>query len=967
MAHTTSVEISDEFSILICRKPDSQANRPRTNVVNVFVIDNSGSMGYMTRQCADTFSKIYDLTKNGNINMMPGMLILFSEYAKVYSNTITSSNDVQKVSFPYQGQTNITAGIDCAITSIINHKKLSGNADIHYIITFLSDGGHNNGLRFDKYSLNALRSKIDEAKIKLSLIVVGIVNSDTTLGMSIKTSLETVHMPHLDSVYYARSGYEFQPTLQKVLEGFTKSLDDCLTIKLKLENAVFINESMSTETTCFLSSGSSQNYLVVRRTDKSRDYAVYINDEKVNTETHVKQLSNEDITNVIDALCPKLSQKNIASGVNSIKEQVQLLQSLIDTAEIFFANLLKVQEVGATADDIGKIHIKPSDRLKMIKKMKTTQHTFALERNKLKALIVTVENNSAKQAEYLTGINKKYATKAINRTDMTDVSLVDVFNDVNKTAGEIEKIKGPEIEHNNDLSLLSLNTPQEEYDEWLSIKERKLDDFDNVYAFLAFCGYSGYPVKFQHNNAVQMDPFQTSCLDIEPCMIDSPSIMLANQLNYNNIKSPSGKPITDVLVLVSPSCPEQSLLAMRSILYKYHCSITLCRDLYMFHPRMSFSLHAHSLLTCINSYCETGSTAYLNLGINIVYSAYKLGIGRSDTQKALFARWFDEGATLTQSDADNCNHPVQLPLLLAVNSLPIKLEDPHDTYMPLINLLNEAMARTMRVKLASNPAVTATGFAQRLLGIDSQNSPKPDMENLLSHEPPLEDVRNTCTNIPYNVYNSAVMSDLHIKNSTIIDYVDTSLRPYLRTFHFCYLIQKFLQESSKTWKDLSKDIESFNEELSNYMRDKMAQIKDTTVYKYLNVTDNKKVQLASMNMFLQGTLHTDSGSRADILDYNVFDASTFRKMSVDLMMAFYEEACKVKREKYMEIIGDVTLGSALSASNEEYDAMLGVHTHGFCKNKFWALLRASKGNEKKRKLFFDKSNSTVSRCLRKTA
>jgi hypothetical protein len=958
MADISTVRLSDDYSIFICKKNSANGVNKKTNVMMVYVVDNSGSMGYMTQACATAFGQIYDLTKNNNINMLPGALILFSESAQVLSTNIKSVKDIQDIRFPGQGQTNITAGIEAAVNVILNHKKSNGD-DVHYIINFLSDGGHNCGQVLDKYLLNTWKWKLDTANVRLSVIVVGVINPDTTLGMLIKTNLETVEMAHLDSVYFAREQYSVQSVLEKVQTGFVKSLDDCTIVKLKIDNAVFISDNMSDVTTCFLSNGAKQSYFVVKHTDKNKDYTFYANDIKINNSITIKQLCKEDITEVIDAISPKLSQKNIANGVNSIREQVKLLEGLIDCAENFFKALLdkenKEGNAELTVEDIGKKHMKPFDRLQMIKKLKTVKNDFATEKNKLKLLLVTVENSSAKQADYLNGVNKKYAAKAINKSDMTDVSLDQIYNDTCKVAQEISNAKNNNDYVESDPSILSFNTPKEQYIEWLSVKDRTVNDFDNIYAFLSFCGFTGYPIKFEHNNAVQMDPFQTNCLDIEPYVIDSPSIMLANQMNYKQLKSPlADKPITDILVLVNPSCPNASLSAMNSMLYKYLCSVTLCRDLYMFNPKMSFSLHAHSLLKSIDLFCETNSEAYLKLALNIVYSAYKLKIN----YPTLFKHWIQECNGLTQGERDNCSHPVQLLLLLGLNSI-----ETDDVFIPLTNMLNETMSRIMKIKLASIPNITANSFAQELFGINADNSPKPNMVDVLSQEPSNEDVRNSCTNVDHEKYNSDVLNKLYIKQHSVSEFVDTMLKPYVRTFHFCLSLQEYLNISKKTWKDLSEDMEDGDDkEILENIRKEMDNVRTSSIYTYLKVSE-AKINLVSMNIFLQGMLYTDSSSRSDVLDYNVYENTTFRKMSVDLMMEFYSAGCKVKREQYLAIIGDVTCADALNASEQEYSNMIGVHTHGHSKEKFWALLRATRGNPKKRDIFVSKSNHVVQKCF----
>ena len=637
----------------------------------------------------------------------------------------------------------------------------------------------------------------------------------------------------------------------------------------------------------------------------------------------------------------------------SIREQIKLLEELISNGEIFLEKILKKNSnKEPQIEDVGRRQIKPSDRLQMVKKMNASSINFKTEKNKLKALLVTIENNSAKQAEYLTGINKKYASKAISRSATADISIDQIYNDIVKIANNMTTLNDDINTNNkmNDTSILSLETPLEQCKEWLAIKEKKVDEFDNEYSFLVFAGFIGHPIKFEHNNAVQMDPFQTRCINIEPYLVDSPSIMLANQLNHQAFKSPiNNEPITDVLVLVSPTCPIHSLLTMKSLSYKLLCSVTLCRDLQMYNPKMTFSMYSHAFMKAIDLYFTTSSSAYLKLAINILYSAHKLGI----SSPKLFTHWFEECGTLTQNEEDNCNHPVQLLLLLGLNKV-----NSNNANIPLVNMLNEALSRIIRIRLVN---LDTRKLAQQLCNITANNSPKPDMSDLLKPEPSNEDVRNSCNNIELYNINHSVLKQYNIAEKSIVEFVDNALKPYFRTFQFCLEMHKCTGEMSA---DLALEIEKNGvDNIAQSIKKQLDPYIKMNLYEYLNI--NNKIELVATNMFLQASLYTDSSSRVDILDFNVFEGSTFRKMAVDLMMDFYSEGCKIKREEYLKIIGNVTYGQALTASEQQFEMMLGLHTHGLTSQKFRALLKATKGNKAKREIFMNKSNTTVSACFTK--
>jgi len=118
-------------------------------------------------------------------------------------------------------------------------------------------------------------------------------------------------------------------------------------------------------------------------------------------------------------------------------------------------------------------------------------------------------------------------------------------------------------------------------------------------------------------------------------------------------------------------------------------------------------------------------------------------------------------------------------------------------------------------------------------------------------------------------------------------------------------------------------------------------------------------------MFLQATLCHDSQNRTDIVQKNVLDSQTFQELIIDLRMAYYFEACKLKKQQWANLIGDVTYEQAYNSDETAYDLMIGTHTHGHSKKQFWALLRAATINANKLDIFYRKSNGTVKNCLKR--
>jgi len=255
----------------------------------------------------------------------------------------------------------------------------------------------------------------------------------------------------------------------------------------------------------------------------------------------------------------------------------------------------------------------------------------------------------------------------------------------------------------------------------------------------------------------------------------------------------------------------------------------------------------------------------------------------------------------------------------------------------------------------------------QLFGIDSTNSPIPNPD-IMAEEPTLISVRESCQHWTDVNQNSNILQKF--TQDDISTFVNNITIPYLQTFHFCMLIQKYLSENNINWDRIITNMENIGNvcpKLSDYLSFEMKKIHNSTIYDYFNVTNEKKIELLANNMFTQAVLLHDSQSRLNVNQKNVFDSTTFQDTIIDLRMAIYFDACKVKKEKWLSIIGDVTFEEAFRADENVFSSMLGVHSHGLAKSQFWAMVCAALGNEKKTKIFLSKSNSGVTVCFEKSA
>lgn len=943
----------------------------KPNIMNVLLIDNSGSMGSATKQCTMSIGKgMFELPENA-VNVIPGAIMLFDDKVTFLSKTIKSPKDII-YNFPPQGSTNITLAIKASIEYILEH--CAKNKNIHYILTFLSDGGHNYGDNLTATDIQNMRKIIDKHDVKLSIIVVGISSNDTRLGMMIKTGLETITLSKLNSVYYASSTSEMNSVIEDLTSGCMTSLCSGKTVSISVKNGKFL-ENMLDKIDTFLY--NDETVILVESNGQNVPELIINNISIIPEITHVK---SSDISLIMNSVIPKLSQIRVAYGVDKINAQITLLNNMIDKAEKLFET---VASKHFAVGDIGKIQMTPLERLTMIKQLKRSTNMFCEERNKLKLLKASVENNSAKQAEYLDGFTKKYSAKAVLKSNTVNVSCQEVLKQLKDNKDTLLEAlnKDKQLLQNNaeyECSFLSLNNAFEQLNEWVNAIETATEgDFPDIYSLLVCFGFSAYPVQFEKNNAVQMDPFQTNCKYIETTLIDTSSLMLSNQLEHT-VMSPSRQEITDGLILVNPLCPETSVFLMKNTaIYQYICSVILCRDLYMYHPKMTFSMHSHSLVKTIDEYyANNNSTVYLELGLKTLYSIRKYwgDYCMVSPNVDLFKRWFCDLETITQSEKDGCNHPVQLLLLLG--SLDLKQlnidVDTIDVNTAFVNIMNEFLARLLKIKLINLSGNTqdtknlAISLLQKLYQITKENSPKPNSD-IMVQEPTLVSIRETCQHWAEisNETNSSSYNVLQKFNTTSMkEFVNDSLKKYLYTFNFALSVQNYIKEHNTSWDEIINAIEhdkKLPDKILNYMSRKMKNV-SKTVYNYLGIVDEQKVEKLAETMFAQSLLCHDSQSRSGINLKSVLDNITLQEIIIDLRMAFYFDACKVKREQWLKIIGDATYEGALNADVNVYEKMIGTHTHGLCSKQFWALLHAAKDDEQKLQVFitpFSVKNGTL--------
>src|SRR3990172_9233344 len=154
---------------------------------------------------------------------------------------------------------------------------------------------------------------------------------------------------------------------------------------------------------------------------------------------------------------------------------------------------------------------------------------------------------------------------------------------------------------------------------------------------------------------------------------------------------------------------------------------------------------------------------------------------------------------------------------------------------PLVKLLNEIMARTMKMILVNTCAKRgmeahetkklAVKIMQELFNITPENSPKPDPD-IMVQEPTMESIRESCEGWTETDDEVSVLGQMGI-NDDIITFVNKILQPYVRTYHLGKSLQNFLIDTGLSWDMLCGRIEeigSIPKDLLDYMSKKMERI-----------------------------------------------------------------------------------------------------------------------------------------------
>lgn len=382
-----------------------------------FVLDNSASMGERTNEAKSVFSGLVDSASSG-----PCSLTLFADEGTLQSSNIMSSAQMLNLPRLSQGSTNIPAGVRTAMECIVLHEKkeeekaarnnVPGAPKTHHLLVLLTDGDHNRGSRpeveFPKIGEECLAVI---PNVQLSVIVVGITrNSSTSMGMLLKTSLETVPLADVQNIFFAVDRHE----MKAVMEKLVKDLECISTGKIRTvsnDHSNLIGEfgASLTDNLTVRTSPRDSDLTFLMESKEEPDH-IFLDGNRMELVAGVEGCG-VDFELVADAIgdhIDKIRIQRVASASpEKIRSAVSQLNALVDVLE------KELSSKGKSGLALKKAN--GPERLKQHRAIHRTTQMARELRNQLADVANFTANSSEEQAAFLIGKQSKFASKALRR------------------------------------------------------------------------------------------------------------------------------------------------------------------------------------------------------------------------------------------------------------------------------------------------------------------------------------------------------------------------------------------------------------------------------------------------------------------------------------------------------------------------------------------------------------------------
>jgi uncharacterized protein YegL len=407
-------------TIPVSHDAGDEAATPSSPIAIHFVIDNSGSMGGLTREVQMQFAPLVDSA--ATTCAAACSLTFFDDVATLASGDIRSTEQMMLLQAPTtQGSTNIPAGIDSALQVIERQEAAISQGgkrqqDIHHVLILLTDGGHNSGPNpTTEFPKLARRVKETMPSLQLSVVVVGVTrNSSTAMGMHLKTCLETVPLDNgdglLQPIYFCLSPREMQHITEQLIEGVNATARGSMCTVSHPRPILVSNLGWPLQTSLAQRLMPNDTHITCLLQTIDQPDLIYINDHTIRL-VHAQPQQKPDwllVFETISQQIDKMKIRKVAANADpgALRRCIEQLSAIIACVD---------REMMDGQPALRLNHLDGAQRLQQHRALSQSLSMGRELRNQLADAANFAANSSAEQAAFLTGKTSKFAHKALRR------------------------------------------------------------------------------------------------------------------------------------------------------------------------------------------------------------------------------------------------------------------------------------------------------------------------------------------------------------------------------------------------------------------------------------------------------------------------------------------------------------------------------------------------------------------------
>ncbi|CAJ1963528.1 unnamed protein product [Cylindrotheca closterium] len=372
-----------------------------------FVVDNSGSMGSMTREVMYIFADMVD-----SVATAPCSMTVFAGNAQTLNANITSAKQMRELQLPAQGMTNIPAGVENAINIITlkERQRMADGATIprtHHVLILLSDGHHNTGAAPDKV-FPTFKTKIPDDAM-LSTIVVGLSEqSSTSMGMLLKKSIETVSFQteSVQTIYFAKTNSALRTILGNLEAGLNSAVQGTFHEITTPFPAIIQDFASKPKETIRVHANSDTTCIPLLCCFADVPKSIRVNGQEISVAAK-EEIPFDLLTTMIQGLIDKTKVKIVAA-----KDRKEVISKSVKYLDILY-NLVKAHQDSDV--DLNMTSLSAKERVKQYRQIRALTHKAGELKNQIVDIANFSINDSEGQAAFLNGRSMKFANKALRR------------------------------------------------------------------------------------------------------------------------------------------------------------------------------------------------------------------------------------------------------------------------------------------------------------------------------------------------------------------------------------------------------------------------------------------------------------------------------------------------------------------------------------------------------------------------